>query len=322
MAAGKGKWVFIILAIILVSSLWIGAIVFFFTRSSGSGGEFAGEFKEKVVDEGNTDKVVMIGLSGVITSEATGPEVINDDDVDKQLDQAVDDDNVVAVILDLDTPGGEVVASDNINRQVQKVRRARKPVVALMNATAASGGYYIAAASNEIVANSETLTGSIGVILTVFNVEGAASKLGIEEIVIKSGPHKDIASPFRPIPPDEQKILQDLVDQSYARFIDVVARGREMESAKVRELADGRIYSGAQAQRLGLVDRLGDRDTAFNRAKALAKAPGAQLVRYEKSVSLGQLLNPLGAAAQRGTLEQQTGIHLRPTLKYLWLPTG
>jgi protease-4 len=323
MAGGKGKWVFIILAIVLVSSLWIGAIVFFFTRASG-GGEFAGEFQERLVEEGNEKKVAMIDLSGLITSEATGPvgAVINDEETGKQLEQAIEDDNVVAVILNLDTPGGEVVASDNIHREVEKVRKAKKPVVALMNATAASGGYYIAAGANEIVANSETLTGSIGVILTVFNVEGAAAKLGIEEIVIKSGPHKDIASPFRPIPPDEQKILQDLIDESFDKFVGIVSRGRNMPRDKVLQIADGRVYSGKQAMDLGLIDRLGGRDTAFARAKALAKSPGAKLVRYQRNVGLGDLLNPLSSAVQKGSLEQQTGIHLRPALKYLWLPTG
>jgi protease-4 len=323
MAGGRGKWVAIILAIIVVASLWIGAIAYFFISAAGGGGDVAGEYGETVVEEGNEKKVAIIDLSGVITSEATGPPgaVINDDDVAKQLKQAREDDNVVAVILDLDTPGGEVVASDNIYRQVQRLTRAKKPVVALMGATAASGGYYISAAADEIVANSETLTGSIGVILTVFNVEGAAEKLGINETVIKSGPHKDIASPFRTIPPEEQQILQGLIDEAFAKFVNIVADRREIDHSKVVELADGRVYSGKQAMQLGLVDRLGDQDTAFSRAKTLAKASGASLVRYERSLGLGDLLSPFGAlSSERSTLEQQTGIELRPNLKYLWLP--
>jgi protease-4 len=311
-------------AIVVVASLWIGAIAYFFISAAGGGGDsVAGEYDEAVVEEGNEKKVAMIELSGIITSQVAGPPgtTINDDEVAKQLKQAREDENVVAVILDLDTPGGEVVASDNIHRQVQRLTEAKKPVVALMGATAASGGYYISAAADEIVANSETLTGSIGVILTVFNVEGAAEKLGINETVIKSGPHKDIASPFRTIPPEEQQILQTLIDEAFAKFVDIVAEGREIDRAKVVELADGRVYSGKQAQDLGLVDRLGDQDTAFSRAKTLAKAPGATLVRYERSVGLGDLLSPFGALSGRqSTLEQQTGIELRPNLKYLWLP--
>jgi protease-4 len=325
MAEGRGKWVAIILAIVIVAFLWIGAIAYFFISAAGGGRARDGfrEYEELVIEEGDDDKVAMIELSGVITSELAGPPgtAINDDEVAKQLKQAREDDSVVAVILDIDTPGGEVVASDNIYRQIQKLTKAKKPVIALMGATAASGGYYVSAAADEVVANSETLTGSIGVILTVFNVEGAAEKLGINETVIKSGPHKDIASPFRTIPPEEQAILQGLIDEAFNKFIDIVAEGRELERSKVVELADGRVYSGKQAQDLGLVDHLGDQDTAFGRAKARAKSRDATLVKYERSVGLGDLLSPLGGVlGQRSTLEQQTGIELRPNLKYLWIP--
>jgi protease-4 len=192
-------------------------------------------------------------------------------------------------------------------------------VVALMEDVAASGGYYIAAGANEVVANGSTLTGSIGVILMVPNVQRAADKLGIEPVVIKSGPYKDIASPFRQMTPEEHQILQALIDEAYAQFVSVVAAGRRLDPARVREIADGRVYTGRQAKELGLIDHLGGRDRAFARARALGRAPRASLVRYERRPGL--LGTFLGVAAGLGPkLPAGVDVELRPGLKYLWIP--
>ncbi|MGH2812179.1 MAG: signal peptide peptidase SppA [Actinomycetota bacterium] len=318
MAQKKGKWALIITAIVLVAGLWIGAFVYLIARAGGRSG--AADFDETLIEEGTGGKVALIEVAGVITSAPSDPYsvIASDKEIVDQLDQAIEDDDVVAVIVDLDTPGGEVVASDNIHRKVSQVREADKPVIALMQATAASGGYYIAAGADEIVANSQTITGSIGVILTLFDVQGAARKLGVEEIVIKSGPHKDIGSPFRDLPPEEAAILQRLIDEAYGQFVGIVAEGRGLSERKVRELADGRIYSGKQAKDLDLVDHLGSREEALERARDLAGVPDASLVRYERSYGLGELLAPLGKVGD-GFLERETGMELRPGLKYLWL---
>lgn len=321
MAGKKAKWAVIITLIVLVAGLWIGALIYLLTRNlGGQSSDFASEYTETVLEEGVEGKVVLVGVSGVITSAQADPltEVAGDDAVVKQLEQTLEDPDVKAVILDIDSPGGEVVASDNIYRKVLEVR-ARKPVIALMGSTAASGGYYIAAGANEIVANAETLTGSIGVILTIFNVESAEEKLGISETVIKSAPLKDIGSPFRPMEPAELAIFQGLIDDAYNQFVDIVTEGRDLPRDEVIKLADGRVYSGRQAEKLGLVDRLGDREDAFERAKRLSEASDASLVRYEVNVGFADLISPF-ARSGRDLLKQETGLDLRPGLKYLWLP--
>lgn len=323
MAGKKAKWAVIITLIVVVAGLWLGAFIYFFTRDLGFGGgtDFSAEFTETVLEEGTADKVVVIEVAGVITSMQSDPlaGVASDESIVKQLEQSIEDPDVVGVIVDIDSPGGEVVASDNIYRKVLEAREAEKPVIALMGSTAASGGHYIAAGADEIVANAETLTGSIGVILTIFNVEGAEQKLGISETVIKSAPLKDIGSPFRAIEPGEMAIFQGLIDEAYNQFVDIVAEGRDLDRDEVLRAADGRVYSGRQAQKLGLVDRLGNRDDAFERAKRLAEVPDASLVRYEANVGFADLISPF-ARSKGDLLKQETGIDLRPGLKYLWLP--
>jgi protease-4 len=240
--------------------------------------------------------------------------------VNSQIDQALADDDVAGIIVFLDTPGGGVVASDAINRKVKEAD-ARKPVVALMDETAASGGYYIAAAAREIVANPTTLTGSIGVIMIVPNVSQAANKIGIQPVIIKSGPHKDIASPFRDMTPEERGILQGIIDEAYGQFVQAVAAGRKLDPAKVREIADGRVYTGKQAKDLGLVDELGGQKLALARVRSMAKAPNASLVRYEPRGFLHTLLGASARAFEgRNVLKDTLGIDTSPGLKYLWQP--
>lgn len=321
MAGKKTKWAVIITLIVVVAGLWIGAFIYFLTRNLDfQGADFAAEFSETVLEDGAAGKVVLIRVAGVITSAQTGPidQVASDEAIVKQLEQTIEDPDVVAVILDIDSPGGEVVASDNIYRKVLEVGE-EMPVIALMGSTAASGGYYVAAAADEVVANAETLTGSIGVILTIFNLEGAEQKLGISETVIKSAPLKDIGSSLRPIEPAEMAIFQSLIDDAYNQFVDIVTEGRDLPREEVVRIADGRVYSGRQAQKLGLVDRLGDREDAFDRAKRLAEAPDASLVRYEPNVGLADLISPF-ARASDASLKERAGLDLRPGLNYLWLP--
>ncbi|MGH2770521.1 MAG: S49 family peptidase, partial [Actinomycetota bacterium] len=153
--------------------------------------------------------------------------------------------------------------------------------------------------------------------------EKAADKLGIRPMVFKSGPHKDLASPFRTPTPEEEAILQGVIDEAYGQFVAAVASGRKMAEARVREIADGRIYTGAQARSLGLVDHLGGRDLALRRARELAKAPRARLVRYTRSPGLLGSLVGIRGASLSGLLPERArglGIDLTPGLKYLWLP--
>ncbi len=320
MASKRTKRIAIGLAILTaLAGLWVVAL----TVGKGPG-RFSRDWEEELLESGGPSKIAMIPISGEIASSidpfsggASASEAVS------QLTQAARDPDVEAVILDLETPGGAVVASDVIYRKVLDVRRRGKPAVALMGDVAASGGYYVAAGAQEIVANPATLTGSIGVILVIPNLEKAADKLGIRPMVFKSGPHKDLASPFRTPTSEEEAILQGVIDEAYGQFVAAVASGRNLPEARVREIADGRIYTGNQARSLGLVDHLGGRDLALRRARELAKAPDASLVRYTRSPGLLGSLVGIPGASLSGLLPERArglGIDLTPGLKYLWLP--
>lgn len=310
-----------------VATFALLGIVFFFVALVATaikvGGSPDRRWDETVLVRGSgAKKIAMVSVTGEIATSldpfwSGGASAAA---VNSQIDQALDDDSVDGIIVFLDTPGGGVVASDEISKKVQEADK-RKPVVALMDQTAASGGYYIASSAREIVANPATLTGSIGVIMIVPNVSQAASKLGIQPVVIKSGPFKDIASPLRDMTPDERNILQGIINEAYDQFVQVVATGRKMDPAKVRQIADGRVYTGKQAKDLGLVDQLGDQKLALDRVRALAKAPDATLVRYSRT---GLIQSLLGASSHvfgaRDVIRNTLGIDTSPGLKYLWQP--
>lgn len=322
MGKRRGLWIFIgILIFLLVAGLWIAAFAL-------AGGGFLGrpttlqQWEEQLLEDADTsDKVAMVSVSGEIFSDPEGLTLgASDENITSQLDQALDDPDVAAVILELDTPGGGVVPSDLIYRKVLKVRE-QIPVVALMEDVAASGGYYVASGANRIVANPASLTGSIGVIMFLPNLEGTAEKLGVRPLVLKSGPHKDIGSPFREMTGEEIAILQEIIDEAYDQFVNAVVEGRGMEESKVRELGDGRIYTGRQALDLGLVDSIGDRDDAFAAAIQLADLPEARLVRYTRTLGITEALLNLEANLDvTRALEDLFAAENRPGLSYLWLP--
>lgn len=172
---------------------------------------------------------------------------------------------IKAVVVRIDSPGGGVAPTQEIFEEIEKLKK-KKPVVASLGGMATSGGYYIASACDQVVANPGTLTGSIGVIMELGNVEELLRKLGLKGYAIKSGPHKDIGSPLRPLSAEEKAILQSLVDNVHGQFVAAVVKGRKMAEDKVRELADGRVYSGEQAKGLGLVDVLGNMEDAIDLA--------------------------------------------------------
>ncbi len=169
---------------------------------------------------------------------------------------------VKAIVVRIDSPGGAVAPTQEIFDELQKTKKS-KPLIASMGGMATSGGYYIATACEKIVANPGTLTGSIGVIMQLNNVEELMKKIGVKGYNIKSGANKDIGSPFQPLSPEGREILQALVDNVHSQFVSAVAKGRGMNEAQVRKLADGRVYSGAQAKELGLVDQFGTLDDAI-----------------------------------------------------------
>jgi protease-4 len=169
---------------------------------------------------------------------------------------------IKAIVVRIDSPGGAVAPTQEIFDELQKTKK-KKPLIASMGSMATSGGYYVASACDKILANPGTLTGSIGVIMQLNNVEELMKKVGVKGYNIKSGVNKDIGSPFQPLSPEGKEILQSLVDNVHSQFISAVAKGRGMNEAQVRKLADGRVYSGAQAKELGLVDQFGTLDDAI-----------------------------------------------------------
>jgi protease-4 len=216
------------------------------------------------------EKVGVVELNGVI---AESRQIL------EQIKDFWDNDSVKSIVLRIDSPGGAVGPSQEIYREIRKTIEVKK-VIASLGSIAASGGYYIAAAADGIVSNPGTITGSIGVILGYTNFEALFEKIGLSPVVIKSGEYKDMASPVRKMTDAERKLLQDFSDNVHTQFIDDVAQGRKMPSSQVREIADGRIFSGEKAKELGLVDRLGNLEDAIEWAGRLGGIKGDISVIY------------------------------------------
>jgi protease-4 len=222
---------------------------------------------------GDAQKVGIIEIEGVILDART---VLED------LKRFREEDSVRAIVLRIDSPGGVVGPAQEIYREVRKTRD-EKTVIASMGSIAASGGYYVAAAAEGVMANPGTITGSIGVIIEYTNFRSLLDKIGLVPVVIKSGEYKDLASPVKPMSEEERKILQTFADQTHAQFIRAVAEGRGMDDGAVTRLADGRIFNGEQARELGLVDRLGNLQDAVDWAAELAGIDGDVKTVYSRT---------------------------------------
>jgi protease IV len=220
-------------------------------------------------------------------------------DVIETLERFRRQDGTVAVVLRIDSPGGAVAPSQEIYDEVWRVRE-QKPVIASLGNVAASGGYYVASAANKIVADPGTITGSIGAIMSVPYYAPLADKIGFSEETVKSGRFKDTGHPLRKLSPDERTLLQNMVDDVLGQFIEAVARGRNMPAARVRTLADGRIYSGTQAVASGLVDRLGGLQSAIRLAWQDAKQVGEPRVVRVRPHRLPWIFQLLGSTLADG----------------------
>lgn len=216
------------------------------------------------------DKIGIVTISGIITSSQ---EIV------EQLDAFGKDKAIKAVVLRIDSPGGGVAPSQEIYAAVKDLRKDKK-VVASLGAIAASGGYMIACAADKIVANPGTITGSISAIMYFANAEDLLKKIGLKSSVVKSGKYKDIGSPTREMTDDERKILQELVDDIYNQFLDVITKDRKTSPEEIKKIADGRVFSGRQAQKLKLVDFLGDGSYAVRLAGKMAGIAGTPDVVY------------------------------------------
>jgi protease-4 len=245
--------------------------------------------------------------------------IVNGDDVVRDLKEHADNPAVRAVVLRVNSPGGVVGPTQEIFSAVQRVRRGGKPVVASLGAVAASGGYYIAAAADQIYANPGTLTGSIGVVMQLANVEGLLKKVGVDYVVIKAGAFKDVGSFARPMSAEERRILQALLDDVYGQFVNAVAEGRQLERDAVLRFADGRIYSGQQAQALRMVDELGGLEDAIDAAAKLGGLPERpRVVLPRRRFSITDLLrNQVGLPSPAAALASLAGLPALKTPLYL-----
>jgi len=234
------------------------------------------------LDMGSGEKVGVIEITGVIASSR---------DTLEQLKRFREDEDIKAIVIRVNSPGGVVGPSQEIFREVVRTTSTKK-VIASMGAVAASGGYYVIAGADGIVANPGTITGSIGVIMEYTNFQALFRKIGLSPVVIKSGKFKDAGSPVRKMTPEEKQILKDFVDRLHRQFVGAIAQGRQMDLAAVQKLADGRIYTGADAKEIGLVDRLGNLEDAIEWAGELAGIEGDIIPVYppSKKISLVRLL--------------------------------
>ena len=254
------------------------------------------------------NKIAVISLNGPITSGSgslLSSTVITPDVVRDQLHRVEEDAAVKAIVLRIDSPGGEVEPCQEISYALAQVKQSI-PVVVSMRSMAASGGYYISADADAIVALPSTLTGSIGVISQIPNLEGLYDKLGIQMQVFTGGEHKDMYSGLRELTPEEKQIMQDMTDEYYEQFISVVAEGRGMSETEVKSLATGQLYSGTDAKSLGLIDYLGGLDTALDVAANLASVENFTVEYYQpKSTSLLSSLLGINLKALANTVQMR-----------------
>jgi len=228
-----------------------------------------------------SDKVALVRITGII---------VDSTDVIEELKEYEEDNSIKAVILRVDSPGGAVAPSQEIYEEILKLK-GKKKVVVSMGTVAASGGYYISAPADKIVANAGTLTGSIGVIMEIPNISGLMQKIGVETQVIKSGEHKDIASMFKSLQPEEKQILQNVLDDVHNQFIQAVSEGRGMKFEEIKKLADGRIFTGRMAKEAGLIDELGNLQDAILLAGKLTGIEGEpEVVQKKEKFSVLNLL--------------------------------
>jgi len=227
-------------------------------------------------------KVAVVELEGII---------VQAEPIVRELNEHRENPSVRAVVIRVNSPGGVVAPTQEIYSAIQRLRKSGKPVVASLGSVAASGGYYVATAADRIYANPGTLTGSIGVIMQVANMEGLLKKVGVDFVVVKAGQYKDIGNFARAMTPEERRMLQSLLDDVYDQFVDAVARGRKLDKATVESFADGRVVSGQQAKQLKMIDALGGLDEAIEGAATLAGLPPKpRLILPRKRFSLFDLL--------------------------------
>jgi protease IV len=322
----RRRWPFVVGGLMALGLIGLAIVAVVLILAAG-GPAAPPVYAEEYVAGDGASRIAVVPVEGTIApadntvggiQPTTTPEGFAD-----ALRQAGQDTSVVAVVLEVNSPGGGVTASDEMHQSILDFRKnTGKPVVVSMGDVAASGGYYIATAADRIIASETTLTGSLGVIFKFNNYAEAADKYGIKQLVVKSGKYKDIGNAFHEMKPEEREIVQSIVDESYNEFVEVISEGREIPEDRVREIADGRIYSGIQARDLGLVDSFGNLDEASATAGRLAGAKDTTVIRYVQEPTLTETLLARLAPQEPQTQQimEAAGLDLEPKPYYLYLP--
>lgn len=298
------RWIALtIAAAVLVVSLLVNSVFAMFQNDFASNfsdlmATESSQMDEIVLEEGSANsRIAVLDVDGVIqdtgaASPLLGAAGYNHDFFLSQLNQIKMDDSIKAVMLKVNSPGGGVVESAQIYDEIIEIQKETgKPFYVSMGAMAASGGYYIAAPADKIFVNKETLTGSIGVIMQSVNYGELAERYGVDFVTIKSGPYKDIMSPTREMTEDERALLQEMLDDSYQSFVDIIVEGRDMPEEEVRTVADGRIMNGRQAVEANLADDFGYAEDVIEELRNDFDLENAQVFQYGTSQSWGSLFS-------------------------------
>ncbi|WP_163655727.1 signal peptide peptidase SppA [Listeria sp. PSOL-1] len=288
------------------------------------------EISEVVVEDGNENAIALLSVDGTIqdtgeSSLSLGSSGYNHSFFMEQLETIQNTPEIKGILLTINSPGGGVMESAQIHDKLVQIKKKRKiPIYVSMGSMAASGGYYIATAADKIFASKETMTGSLGVIMQGYDYSELMKKVGISENTIKSGKYKDMMSETRKMTTDERTVLQNMINDSYNEFVHVVMAGRHLSEAEVRKIADGRIYDGRQAKKVGLIDDFGYQEDTLHALKKENKLKGASVIRYESNSGIGSLFE---ASAKRIsglnhsdiiTMMKQLGSAKAPRIMYLY----
>lgn len=288
--------VLIVLVILGIVFFSLGTIIYF----------ISGLFSSYPSSIGFSNKIGVIEITG---------EISDSSDILQQLIDFKNDKHIKAILLRIDSPGGGVGASQEIHREVARITKTKRIIVS-MGDTAASGGYYIASAGDRIVANPGTITGSIGVIMSFYRIDELSKKIGLTLEVIKSGEFKDTGSSFRELTEREKELMNNVVLNIQEQFVKAVAEGRNLPLDKVREIADGRIFSGETAKELGLVDQLGNFQDAVDLAASLSGIDGEPTLVYPRETGIG-LWDKIFQSAGEAILNTVSD-DIRPVIEYKW----
>lgn len=310
------RWIAVAVAAALIAvSIGINAMSWVFTRDWNSLlNDIAAtdqEVQETIVEDGSSnERIAVLTVDGVIQDTGAASifagEEYNHQRFMKQLSELSSDDTVKGIVLSVNSPGGGVLESSDIYDALTEIQETKEiPVYVAMGGMAASGGYYISAPADKIYVHPETLTGSIGVIMQSVNYGKLAEKYGVDFPTIKSGPYKDMMSPTRDMKPEERKMLQEMIDDSYKRFVEIIAKGRGMSEADVRKVADGRVMNGRQAIEAGLADDYGKLPAVVASMKEEYHLENAQVFEYGTPDNLASLFSLKAHDMFGGDVESQ-----------------